>query len=170
MLWGEAISHVVWVKNRSATRALDGKTPYEMLCGEKPNIANVPEWGTRCWVHNDSGSKLDARAREGHWVGYDPESTSAHRIYLPDRRIVAVERNVTFQRRDGVAIGRIGVTSEGVNEDTARLNEGRQPVARDAQPAKTHIPALPPAPDPPHDHLGKSFEIPAPQNELRHSN
>ena len=34
-LWGEALLHVVWVKNRSATRALDDKTPYEMLYGKK---------------------------------------------------------------------------------------------------------------------------------------
>jgi len=30
-LWGEAIMHVVWLKNHTLTRALDNKTPYEML-------------------------------------------------------------------------------------------------------------------------------------------
>ena len=34
-LWGKALLHVVWVKNRSATQALDDKTPYEMLYGKK---------------------------------------------------------------------------------------------------------------------------------------
>ena len=26
-LWGEALRHAVWLKNRTGTRALDGKTP-----------------------------------------------------------------------------------------------------------------------------------------------
>ena len=42
-LWGEVISHIIWVKNRSATQALDSKTPYEMLYGKKSDLANLPE-------------------------------------------------------------------------------------------------------------------------------
>jgi hypothetical protein len=56
----------------------------------------VPEWGQRVWVHTDSGSKLDAGAIEGHWVGYDKDSTHAHRIYFLDKNKVAVKRNVKF--------------------------------------------------------------------------
>ena len=59
-LWGEVISHIVWVKNRSVTQVLDSKTPYEMMYGKKPDLANLPEWGSRCWVHDATGSKLDA--------------------------------------------------------------------------------------------------------------
>jgi len=40
--WGEAISHIVWVKNRSATQALDGKMPHKMLYGQKPDLVNLP--------------------------------------------------------------------------------------------------------------------------------
>ena len=93
-LWGEAINHATWLKNRTSTRALGNVTPFERLYGQKPNLASVPEWGQRVWVHTDSGSKLDARAIEGYWVGYDNDSTHAHRIYLADRNRVAVERNV----------------------------------------------------------------------------
>ena len=63
-----------------------------MLKQEKPNIANLPVWGSKCWVHDVSGSKLDAQVREGHWLGFDPDSTSdAHHVYFADRRVVAVE-------------------------------------------------------------------------------
>ena len=58
-LWGEVISHIIWVKNRSATWALDGKTPHEMLYGKKPNLANLPIWRSRCWVHDVNSSKLN---------------------------------------------------------------------------------------------------------------
>ena len=98
-LWGEVLLHIVWVKNRSATRALDRKTPYEMLYGKKPDLGNLPSWGVKCWVLEDTGSKLDDRAKEGHWVRFDTEST-AHQIYLPDRHAVIIERNVIFQKND----------------------------------------------------------------------
>ena len=59
-LWGEATNHATWLKNRTSTRALGTTTPHERLYGEKPNLARVPEWGQCVWVHNNSGSKLDA--------------------------------------------------------------------------------------------------------------
>jgi len=59
-LWGEAIQFAVWLKNHTSTKALRNVTPYEQLYGQKPNLANVPEWGQTIWVHNPTGSKLDA--------------------------------------------------------------------------------------------------------------
>ena len=32
-LWGEVLRHATWLKNWTATRALDGKTPFEVLYG-----------------------------------------------------------------------------------------------------------------------------------------
>ena len=71
-------------------------TPYECLHKSKPNLAGVPEWGQCVWVHNDSGSKLDAWATVAHWVGYNADSTHAHRIYWPQKRSVSVKCNVKF--------------------------------------------------------------------------
>ncbi|KAI0060480.1 hypothetical protein BV25DRAFT_1807234, partial [Artomyces pyxidatus] len=93
MLWGEAVRHACWLKNRTSTKALDGKTPYEALTGRKPNLRNVREWGSRIWVHSVGGSKLDMRAREGRWVGIDNTSKGV-RVYWPESRTVTVERNV----------------------------------------------------------------------------
>jgi hypothetical protein len=71
-------------------------TPYERLHGHKPNLAGVPEWGQHVWVHNLKGSKLDARGLPARWVGYDKESTHAHRIYWPEKHSLSVERDVKF--------------------------------------------------------------------------
>ena len=68
-LWAEALLYTVWLKNRMSTRTLGTVTPYEHLHKFKPNLAGVPEWGQHVWVHNDSGSKLDAQATVAHWVG-----------------------------------------------------------------------------------------------------
>ena len=83
-LWGEAINHAVWLKNRTPTRALpDGKTPYEMLYEKKPNLRNLHEWGTEVWVHTTEGTKLDGRSKVGRWIGLE-EISNGHRIYWPD--------------------------------------------------------------------------------------
>jgi len=97
-LWGEAIMFAVWLKNRTSTRTLGNVTPFERLYGDKPDLAKVPEWGQRIWVHNHNGSKLDARALEARWVGFDQESTHAHRdrVYWPDKHRISVERNIKF--------------------------------------------------------------------------
>jgi len=95
-LWGEAIMFAVWLKNRTSTRALGHVTPFEKLYGIKPDLGGLPEWGQRVWVHTDKGSKLDARAVEGRWVGYDRNSTHAHRVYWPEKHSVSVERNIKF--------------------------------------------------------------------------
>jgi transposase InsO family protein len=49
-LWGKALEYVVYVRNRSPTSALQGKTPYEALWGEPPNISNLREFGCPCFV------------------------------------------------------------------------------------------------------------------------
>ena len=103
MLWGEALLHVTWVKNRSATQALEGKTLYGMLYGKKPHLGDLLVWGTKCWVLDHSGLKLDDHTTEGHWVRYDSEST-VHRTYLPDHCAIVIKQNVTFQHHDKVAL------------------------------------------------------------------
>ena len=95
-LWAEAINFAVWLKNRTSTKALGNVTPYEQLYGQKPNLGNVPEWGQHVWVHNSVGSKLDVRATQARWVGFDADSTHAHRIYWPNTRRLSVERDVKF--------------------------------------------------------------------------
>jgi hypothetical protein len=56
----------------------------------------MPKWGQCIWVHNDSGSKLDRHALEARWVGYDEDSTHAHRVYWPETHHVSVEHNIRF--------------------------------------------------------------------------
>ena len=98
-LWGEAVMHATWVKNRTSTRRLGKKTPYEMLYKKKPSLENLPVWGCRVRVHDTSGLKLDMRARDGNWVGFDPES-DGHRIYFPDCGTVGVKCSIAFKQHD----------------------------------------------------------------------
>jgi Reverse transcriptase (RNA-dependent DNA polymerase) len=132
-LWGEATLFATWLKNRTSTRVLGNATPFERLYKQKPNLAGVPEWGQRVWIHTDAGSKLDGRAVEGHWVGYDKDSTHAHRIYWPSKNSISVERNIRF-----------APTSVTIHTPPEVL--GRPTTAGPAPPPPPLPPALPPTP------------------------
>src|SRR5882724_10170254 len=73
-LWGEALVHVVWLKNCSSTKALETTTPLEALTSVKPNLSNLHEWGRRVLVYNVSNSKLGGQVKEGRWVRFETES------------------------------------------------------------------------------------------------
>jgi hypothetical protein len=94
-LWAEGVHHVIWLKNRSPTRALNGQSPFEAMKGRKPNLDRLEAWDARCWVHEKGNSKLDGRAREGRWLGFD-EGSNGHRIYWESKRSASVERSVVF--------------------------------------------------------------------------
>ena len=93
-LWGEAAVHIVWLKNRTPTRALsDSTTPFQMLYKTKPDFSRLFDWGAPIWVHNGTGDKLDARAVLGRWVGLDSDG-GYHRVYWPGKHTISVERSV----------------------------------------------------------------------------
>ena len=73
-LWGEAACHIVWLLNRTMTKAVEGMTPFEATFGEKPDLKNVCEWGEKVYVRIEGGTKLGGRVQEGWWLGIDNES------------------------------------------------------------------------------------------------
>ncbi len=132
-LWGEALKHAIWLKNRTSSKAIGGHTPFEVFHKSKPDLRDIQEWGCKVWVHVEDGSKLEGRAREGRWLGFDQES-NGHRIYYPNNRSIHVERSVKFPetRRSEGGIHRV-------------LNEGENAVVSDEKKTENiqHAPALP---------------------------
>jgi len=58
MLWGEAVCHTVWLKNRMPMKALKERTPLEAATGQKPDLSQACVWGSYVWVHVEGGTKL----------------------------------------------------------------------------------------------------------------
>ena len=118
-LWEEAMCHTTWLQNRTPAKALDGKTPYEMLNKSKLYLGGIQEFGTAAYIKDLKAGKLDAHAQQGHFVGYDSES-KGYRIYWPTKRLVSVERNVVFNENDILekenTTVMVGVQSKGENE------------------------------------------------------
>lgn len=93
-LWSSAMSHAIYLKNRSPTRALKSKkTPYEARTGFKPNLSRERIWGSRTYVtiplekqkHNPN-KLLKPRAWLGYFVGC--ESESIYMIWDPEKKKV----------------------------------------------------------------------------------
>jgi hypothetical protein len=49
-LWAEAFNAVTYVHNRTPTRALGGRTPYEVVHGVKPDVSHLRAFGAPCAI------------------------------------------------------------------------------------------------------------------------
>ena len=63
VFWGEAVVSAVYILNRSPTKALDGRTPYEAWHGRKPAVSHLRVFGCLAFTKDLSHiSKLDDRS------------------------------------------------------------------------------------------------------------
>ena len=95
-LWGEAVSTVVYLRNRSPTSSLD-VTPYEKLFQAKPHVGHLRVFGCCVYVKipDEKRQKLDAKAQKGVFVGY-PEGSKGNKIFLPNSGKMIRSRDVKF--------------------------------------------------------------------------
>ena len=80
--WAEAVQTACFTQNATLINK-QGKTPYEMVKKNKPNLKYFHVFGCKCFVlktHSEQLSKFDLKADEGIFVEY-PLSTKAFRIY-----------------------------------------------------------------------------------------
>lgn len=100
-LWAEAIATSIYLYNRTPHRSLNYKSPIELLNNvPPPTLEHLHTFGCKAYVHipieiRPSGSKLQARAIEGIFVGYT-NSSKVFRIYIPSKRTIQVTRQVYF--------------------------------------------------------------------------
>jgi transposase InsO family protein len=70
--WGEAISYVVYTKNRSPCSVDPSTTPYEAWTGKKTDVSNFRPFGCIAYVYNTDPTKekVDNRAIKVKFLGY----------------------------------------------------------------------------------------------------
>jgi hypothetical protein len=96
-LWGEAVSTAVFILNRSPTRSVEGKTPYEVWYGSKPTVHFFRTFGCTAYVKVAGGHqhKLDDRSTPMAFIGYEP-GAKAYRFYNPSTERVHISRDAVF--------------------------------------------------------------------------
>jgi hypothetical protein len=99
-----------------------------MATGLKPDLSNLITWGARVWVKVLDVKKLQPRAVEGHFVGYDEES-KAYQIYWPTQRKISVERDVYIDKRHVFEPESVQIEGESSDISNAQENSTSQPTA-----------------------------------------
>jgi len=93
--WAEAVSAANYVRNRCPSKSLNGKTPYEIWYGEKPNVRHLREFGAKVLVLDKSQSKgkFDDRSKEGVLLGHS-EHSKGYRVWISRDRKVETVRDI----------------------------------------------------------------------------
>ena len=87
----------VHVLNRSATKSLRGKTPYECWYGRKPNVSNFRTFGSLVHVKVTGNlGKLEDRSKEMIFVGYE-HGSKAYRCLDHASLKLCISRDVLFE-------------------------------------------------------------------------
>lgn len=96
--WAEAISAAVYVLNRSPTKSLLNKTPFEAWHGVKPNVSHLKVFG--CTAHvkliGPGLTKLADRSKKMVFLGYE-SGTKGYRLLDPEANRIVVSRDVIFE-------------------------------------------------------------------------
>jgi hypothetical protein len=100
-LWAEIAGTVVYLKNRSPTRALDNQTLYEAWYKQTPDLQHLKILSCPVYVHipKEKYIKLHNHTSKGQLVGYG--STNQWKAWLPDMDQVTVLRDVVFDEVRG---------------------------------------------------------------------
>ncbi|WVZ50371.1 hypothetical protein U9M48_001629 [Paspalum notatum var. saurae] len=95
--WGEAVHTAVYLLNRVPTKAVEGKTPFEVWYGKKPAVHHLKTFGCIVYVKNTVPhlKKLEDRGRKMIFVRYE-KGSKAYRAYDPVAKRVHVTRDVVF--------------------------------------------------------------------------
>ncbi|KAJ3529254.1 hypothetical protein NM688_g7878 [Phlebia brevispora] len=99
-LWQDCAVYAIYYKNRCPTRALLGKTPYEVFWGRRPDIQDLQEFGVPCWVlvPESCQDKLSPKSEQFIFTGIADNAAGWH-YYSPGTRQILTLRNVIFTRQ-----------------------------------------------------------------------
>ena len=97
--WGEALTTATYVCNRSPTTAVNGKTPFEMWTGKKPNVGNLRTFGCDAFAHvpKDERKKLDPKTKKCTFLGYG-DGIKGYRLYDNEKKKSFLQQRCKIQR------------------------------------------------------------------------
>ena len=143
----EIIHHAIWLKDRTSTCALNGKTPYKVMHQTKLDLTGLPEWGARVFVMKTITGKLDQKATKAHWLGYSSTS-KGHCIYGANK-LISVEWNTTFDNNMLTVPDTISIAGEYKHQSiqkTSNQNTTVQSPPKEPKPLKPSADIITPDP------------------------
>ena len=141
--WECAVDTAVHVYNRTPTRTLSWRTPYELWnSGQVPDVSYFRIFGCKVYMHvpNDKRRKLDAKAVEATFVGYE-SGAKGYRLWDKRTRSLKLSRDVNFE--EGVFPSRQGAEPHLAPSSPAPVSV-QAPNFTSPAPAAPNPPAVPP--------------------------
>jgi hypothetical protein len=88
-LWAEAMVTANYTRNQLPSR-VHGKTPWEKLFGEKPDVSHMRVFGARAYMHipKENRKKMQSVSERGVFVGYEPDCKAYRVLRERDGRIL----------------------------------------------------------------------------------
>ncbi|WVZ81041.1 hypothetical protein U9M48_028468 [Paspalum notatum var. saurae] len=113
VFWGKAVSIAAYIVNRSPTKSLEDKTPFEAWHGRKPDVAHLRTFGCigHVKVTRPNLAKLEDRSKPMVFLGYEAGS-KAYQLYDPVERRVHISCDVVFDEAASWA-GRVQAAGKG---------------------------------------------------------
>ena len=132
-LWNYALRSAAYIRNRCFNNRL-GLTAFEAFTSKKPDLSKIESFGSTCYAYVQNKKKLDDRAREGKFVGFDPLSP-AYLVYFAAtseiRRVRCVEffkNNVTTRQDDECCPLIPKINLETKNESANEVDDSSSPA------------------------------------------
>lgn len=94
--WGEAALHAAYLHNVTSSSSNNGKTPFELLFGRKPNVGKLRVFGCSAHLHvplERRSWKLASRSRAGIMVGLE---NGLYRIWDIEQETLVGTKHVLF--------------------------------------------------------------------------
>ncbi|KAG7583619.1 Integrase catalytic core [Arabidopsis suecica] len=100
--WSDAVMTACYLINRTPTKILQDKSPFEVLTKTKPSLDHLRVFGCVCYVlvPGDQRNKLQAKSTKGMFIGYST-TQKGYKCYVPESRKVLVSRDVKFVEEKG---------------------------------------------------------------------
>lgn len=104
--WGEAVTTAVHVLNRTFTRSVDGRTPYEAWHGRRPSVEHFRVFG--CIAHVKSARPSSANSTTGarRWSSSATSLGQRHIVSTTQRLAASTSRGTSSLTRRQAGIGR----------------------------------------------------------------
>ncbi|KAF1327473.1 Integrase catalytic core protein, partial [Globisporangium splendens] len=107
VLWTDAATNAVYIKNRVYTKGTNGVTPWEKFHTKRPDLHHIRTFGAIAYAHvprSERSNKLDDNCVVGYLLGYE-EGVIGCKIYCPESRTrrfvsdVQVNENILYKDR-----------------------------------------------------------------------
>jgi hypothetical protein len=111
IFWAEAINTACHAINRLYLHKYLGKTPYEIITGNKPKVHYFRVLGSKCFILNKKtkNSKFAPKVDEGFLLGYGTNE-HVYRVINKTTNCVEVIVDITFDESNGSQVEQVDKT------------------------------------------------------------